>query len=166
MPVLLVSDTSVLIDLERGGLLEAIFGLPFEFAVPDLLYERELKDWNVLDLKAKGLQVLSLKSEAVELSQEYRRREPKLSLPDAFALALAKCEAHVLLAGDGSLRSLADAEGVEVHGVLWLLDRLKEHNVVNNRGLTTALSRIAAHPRCRLPTIEIKKRLEGYGDSD
>ena len=37
MVVLLVSDTSVLIDLERGGLLDAVFGLPFQVAVPDLL---------------------------------------------------------------------------------------------------------------------------------
>ena len=40
----LVSDTSVLIDLERGSLLETSFRLPFEFAVPDLLYQQELKD--------------------------------------------------------------------------------------------------------------------------
>jgi hypothetical protein len=42
---ILVSDTSVLIDLERGGLLVSCFRLPFEFAVPDLLYARELKDF-------------------------------------------------------------------------------------------------------------------------
>ena len=35
--MILVSDTSVLIDLERGGLLEAVFTLPHEFAVPDVL---------------------------------------------------------------------------------------------------------------------------------
>ena len=40
----LVSDTSVLIDLDRGSLVEPTFRLPFEFTVPDLLYERELKD--------------------------------------------------------------------------------------------------------------------------
>ena len=41
--IVLVSDTSVLIDLERGGFLEAIFSLPYEFAVPDVLYHRELE---------------------------------------------------------------------------------------------------------------------------
>lgn len=41
MPIL-VSDTSVVIDLERAGLLEDIFLLPFEFCVPDLLFQREL----------------------------------------------------------------------------------------------------------------------------
>lgn len=38
----LVSDTSVLIDLERVQVLEPSFRLPFEFVVPDLLYDLEL----------------------------------------------------------------------------------------------------------------------------
>src|SRR5688572_6789535 len=122
MPVLLVSDTSFLIDLERGRVLEAIFALPFEFAVPDLLYEREINSWDGSNLEGKGLKVLALEASGVELAQDYRRREPKLSLPDAFALALAKTGGHVLLAGDGSLRQQADLEHVEVHGVLWILD--------------------------------------------
>ena len=46
----LVSDTSVLVDLERGSLLKASFSLPFQFAVPDLLYERELKNYVGEDL--------------------------------------------------------------------------------------------------------------------
>ncbi len=41
---ILVSYTSVLVNLERGILVEAAFRLPFEFAVPDLLYERELRE--------------------------------------------------------------------------------------------------------------------------
>ena len=32
----LVSDTSALVDPERGSLLEVAFRLPFEFVVPDL----------------------------------------------------------------------------------------------------------------------------------
>jgi hypothetical protein len=43
--VILVSDTSVLIDLERGEFLDPCFKLPFVFAVPDLLYNRELADF-------------------------------------------------------------------------------------------------------------------------
>ena len=45
MATLLVSDTSVLIDLQRGGILHTIFQLPFDIGVPDVLFERELKDW-------------------------------------------------------------------------------------------------------------------------
>ena len=46
--MVVVSDTSVLLDLERGSLLTAAFRLSCEFAVPDLLFERELNSpwWN------------------------------------------------------------------------------------------------------------------------
>jgi hypothetical protein len=36
MATLLVSDTSVLVDLRRGGILQNIFELPFDIGVPDV----------------------------------------------------------------------------------------------------------------------------------
>src|SRR5882762_725453 len=55
--MILVSDTSVLIDLDRGGLLEAVFVLPHAFAVPDVLYDRELQgEWGE-QLQRLGLRV-------------------------------------------------------------------------------------------------------------
>jgi hypothetical protein len=162
MPVLLVSDTSVLIDLERGGLLAAVFALPMKFAVPDLLYERELRTWPGGDLKEAGLLVLALDADGVELAQGYRRRERRLSLPDAFALSLAKTGGHVLLAGDACLREQADVEGVECHGVLWVFDALFEQAIVTGADLASALRHLAAHRRCRLPAAEIQKRLQKY----
>mgnify|MGYP003526952972 FL=1 len=44
--IVLVSDTCILIDLERGGLLEAAFSCGFTMVVPDLIYDRELADEN------------------------------------------------------------------------------------------------------------------------
>ena len=51
----LVSDTSVLIDLDRGTLVEPTFRLPFEFTVPDLLYECELSEHGGPDFVRLGL---------------------------------------------------------------------------------------------------------------
>ena len=56
----LVSDTSILIDLERADLLRAAFSLDAEFVVPDLLYERELRDSGGAGLLALGLRIESL----------------------------------------------------------------------------------------------------------
>ena len=53
----LVSDTSVVIDLERAEILDYVFALPYRFVVPDALYEQELKDYGGERLIAKGLQV-------------------------------------------------------------------------------------------------------------
>ena len=155
----LVSDTSVLIDLERGALLEACFRLPFEFAVPDLLYRRELQDHGGREL---GLKVEELDGEGVALALDYWGRRRSLSLPDSFALALAKTRSWTLLTGDGELRKLAAQEGVACHGVLWLVDRMFETGVEDGNKLCASLQAIAAHPRCRLPKAEIHKRIRLY----
>ena len=36
--LLLISDANVLIDIENGGLTGAMFSLPYQFAVPDILF--------------------------------------------------------------------------------------------------------------------------------
>ncbi len=161
----LVSDTSVLIDLERGSLIESAFRLPFEFTVPDLLYERELKDYGGADFIRLGLRVEELDGKAVAVALGYRRKRRSLSLPDSFALALAKTKAWTLLSGDRAQRELAEEEKVACYGVLWLLDRMFEHRVIGRNDLYAGLDKIAAHPRCRLPRSAIRKRLLIYSDA-
>ena len=56
----LVSDTSVVIDLERAELIGHVFTLPYRFVVPDALYENEIRDYGGERLVALGLQVRSL----------------------------------------------------------------------------------------------------------
>jgi predicted nucleic acid-binding protein len=162
MPSLLVSDTSVLIDLDRGNLLQAGFKLPTALAVPDVLYERELKDSNGPVLLTLGLKVLSLDGTGVALAQAYTRKSKSISVPDAFALALAKAGSHVLLSGDKALTKLASDEGVDCHGVLWLLDRIEEAALIALDQLRQGLETLASHPRCRLPRELIEERLVRY----
>jgi len=157
----LVSDTSVLIDLERGGLLEVAFRLPCEFVVPDLLYKRELASYNGPRLVELGLRIEALDEHGLRQAIAYRASAPALSLADCFALALAKIHDWTLLAGDSALRALALAEQVEHHGVLWIFDRLLEHQCAP-QVLYQALTTIAHHPRCRLPPRDIKERLDLY----
>ncbi len=154
-----VSDSSVLIDLERGSLFAAAFALPLEFCVPDLLYRRELEPYGGARLVAMGLKVLDLDSAAVARAIRYRRTAPALSLPDAFALSLAQHIQGTLLTGDGRLRRLADGEHVPCHGLLWLLDYMYSVHVATPRQLHDGLVAIRDHPRCRLPKRETDKRL-------
>ncbi|HCX69000.1 hypothetical protein [Parvibaculum sp.] len=158
----LVSDTSVLVDLERGALLEASFRLPFRYCVPDLLYERELKDHGGPDLLRLGLVVEELDSDGLTEAIAYRRRVPALTLPDSLALTLARKRAWLLLTGDGPLRQLAAAEAVECHGVLWMLDQIHAAGTATTAALHRGLTAISAHPRCRLPRPEVRRRLLLY----
>ena len=95
----------------------------------------------------------------VALALDYRRRRWSLSLPDSFALALAKTRSWTLLSGDGELRKLAAERKVACHGVLWLIDRMFEED---GDKLCAGLRAIAAHPRCRLPKSEIRKRIRSW----
>ena len=158
----LVSDTSVLIDAERGSFLETCFGLPFVFVVPDLLYRQELEEHGGPALIQLGLRVEELDGDGVSLALGYRRGHRSLSLPDSFALALARLNSWILLSGDGGLRDLARSEGVACHGVLWLIDQVFEHDLATADQVCSCLQAIASHPRCRLPRLEIRKRTRLY----
>lgn len=158
MPVL-VSDTSVLIDLERGQLLEEMFRLSFEFAVPDLLYARELTGPLGEQLVALGLRVEVLTPAELSRATTVRRQNASLSTPDTFAFAIAESRKWTLLTGDGGLRELALAERIEMHGVLWLFDQFADGDHVASDKLHAGLSAIFAHPRCRLPVQEVRRRL-------
>ncbi|SRR6266436_7342032 len=92
----------------------------------------------------------------------YRHQRTSLSVPDSFALALAKERRWLLLTGDGQLRELAAGEDVECHGVLGLLDIMEEAGIPGIQPLHDGWAALAAHPRCRLPRREITIRLERY----
>jgi len=162
MPTLLISDTSVLIDLERGMVLEAAFQTSYELAVPDVLYRRELAPHGGDQLVALGLKVMPVDGAGVKLALGYRTRQKRISVSDAMSLALAKRIGGTLMTGDAILRRLAEEDDVDCHGLLWLFDVLENERVLDARGLLTALEKIHSHPRCRLPEGEVLKRLERY----
>jgi hypothetical protein len=160
-----VADTSVLVDLERAGLLEMAFGCGLTMIVPDLLYERELAEHNGPYLRTLGLGVVALAPHEVQLAQDIKRGRTGLSWPDTFALACAHRPGHVLVSGDKTLRSEATKRLSTVVELLWVLDRMDKSGVVEQNRLHAALSTIVAHPTCRLPRDEVAARLAKWHGS-
>jgi hypothetical protein len=159
---LFVSDSSVLIDLERGGLMEAAFQCDISMIVPDLLYENELRDSNGPYLMRLGLGVTTLTPDEVLAAQELQNSQRALSLEDCFALICAGRAGHELLTGDGPLRKQGIARDVVCRGVLWLLDHMLQSGKVNKSLLCEGLNKVAQHPRCRLPRSEVEARLKAW----
>lgn len=158
----LVSDTSVIIDLERGLLLEDLFRLPFEFAVPDLLYRRELQGDLGDRLRALGLRIEELTPTELSRAIVIARERKALSAPDTFAYALAEIRQWPLLTGDGGLRRLAEERQIPFYGVLWICDQFEQGAHVTLKRLHTGLTGLSSHPRCRLPKAEVEQRLARY----
>jgi len=157
--LVLVSDTSVLIDLDRGSLLEAAFSCGLTMIVPDILYERELEGHNGAYLRTLGLGVVALTPEEVTLAQTVKQERKGLSLSDCFALSCAHRADHCLVSGDKTLRSEAVKRLGNVYGLLWILDRMEESGKVSVQQLWDGLTAIREHRTCRLPQEEIKVRL-------
>ena len=67
----LVIDTSVLVDLDRGLLITEIFLLPFIFVVPDLLYHKELTPKFGNRLLELGLELRHLSGKALLVTYQY-----------------------------------------------------------------------------------------------
>lgn len=123
---LIITDANILIDMHAGSLIEDMFRLTsLEFAVPDVLYLSELAEQHAR-LPGLGLRILSLQPDAIADAESLRTKYRKPSMNDLFALALARAEECPLLSGDGSLRLAAAAENVEVHGTIWLVEKLRE----------------------------------------
>lgn len=160
----LVSDTSVLIDLERGSLLEAAFACGHQMVVPDYMYETELESENGPLLKQMGLSVVELTSEEVEFAQTMQTMRPALTLSDCFALSCARRPHHLLVTGDKALRNEAVSKNVGCFGLLWLLDQMEATGVIARLSLVEGLQKISAHRRCRLPKAEIQARLNEWSN--
>ena len=159
----LVSDTSILIELAQWSLLESLFKLPLEFAIPDALYEDELLELGEINreqLKELGLRVESLDAEGMARATVYQTAQPKLTFHDCLALTLAVTNGWPLLTGDKHMQTLAKKAHLETHGVLWVIDQFAEHRAVSKRALSEALECMRASPRTWLPHNEIDRRLE------
>ncbi|GAB3261509.1 hypothetical protein GCM10027296_35580 [Chitinimonas naiadis] len=156
--ILLVSDTSVLIDLERAGLLATAFSCEITMVVPDLLYGRELANFNGPYLRSLGMGVVELTPEEVSVAQQVKSERPALSLADCFALVCSLRPNHCLMSGDKALRTEAASKGATVFGLLWLMDRMEERGVPTQT-LANGLESILSHRGARLPRDEVEARM-------
>lgn len=161
---LVVTDANIIIDLAAGGLLEDMFRLPgWDFCVPDTLYVEELADHHGV-LPGLGLKILPQPAEAVEYVTQLRLRYQRPSVNDLFALALARTLGCALLSGDGPLRAAATAEGIELHGTLWLIEALLREHVSVER--VAAAYEAMRRDGSRLPWNEVQAQVERWQESD
>jgi hypothetical protein len=161
--IILVADASVLIDLERGDLLKVALAGPDMIAVPDFLYDMELREYDGPTLLAHGLQIIQLDAREMTAAQDlFNDNGCGLSLPDCSAFVCSGRTDHQLLTGDRALREHAEAAGMTPHGVLWLLDRLHDTGSVAPNVLHNGLTAMAAHRRTRLPKNEVELRLRRW----
>ena len=159
---LLISDANIIIDMNTGGLLRLMFRFDATFAVPDVLFEEELRTDHP-ELLRLGLKPLELREDTVvyagRLVEKYRSLGA--SINDLLSLALAWQEKCPLLTGDGRLRTAGETEGIEVHGTLWLVEQMLKARTMNVRQAEAGYEKMRAAGR-RLPWRDVDQQLRTF----
>jgi hypothetical protein len=130
--------------------------------VPDIMYEHELAAWFGETLLSRGLIVQEIQEVEIAKAREFMRRCPSLSVPDAYALALAAKGGHTMLAGARDMRELGTEIGIEVRGVLHVFDMIEEAQLLAPASLHTSLAMVCRSRRVRLPQEEVEARFARY----
>ncbi|GEO43526.1 hypothetical protein SAE02_76740 [Skermanella aerolata] len=163
MACVIVNDACCLIDLRKARLLHAALSLPHRFVVPYPVRASELleftaQEWQLLD--DSGVETFDLPPDAVSEALAIKAQRGRLSANDCFCLvATARHDNAVLLTGDQLLRKSAGEMGIEVHGVLWIIDLLQDAGWRPLELLVSALETWRGDPAVFLPAEEIDKRL-------
>ena len=142
-----VKDANILIDLIESELLGLWFKLGVETYISDLVQLEISEESQKKVLKSfidAGLLMVEHLTSAEMEAARIKRDKHRISIEDASALILAQKKDAMLLSGDGTLRKTAKAEGIDVHGVIWVFARLVERALLTPSDAITKLQALQA----------------------
>lgn len=163
----IVNDANILIDLVELELLPNFFALEFEFYTTSLVFE-ELDSDQQYALNAYvdsgELLVREMTNEQLSEINNIQKTKPSLSPQDCSAFYQAQIEAGILITSDNTLRKFAKAQNQEVHGHLWVFDRMFEAETISGELATHKLTELCQviNRNLGLPQDECQKRVQQW----
>ncbi len=161
---IVVHDAGILIDMFECNLEEEWCSLDFKLTTTSFVW-REINrrhqktrlktfvDRGKLIIEAIGAETMA------EIARMKTEVSPGLSVEDISVLLLSLQTRGVLLSGDGLLRRQAESQGVEVHGILWMIDTLINHRLISPLVAADRLEKLLQSGGSWLPLEECRKRL-------
>ena len=165
-PDLIIHDANVLIALIQAGVFDRCLTDLARPAVTTDLVLAELTDpqEQAAARQAANKNRLIVRSltpdELLQVAARSGRGPAALSLPDHSVLWLAQATGGTILSGDGPMRRHAEAAGIPLHGLLWLLDRMADAGW-SPTDLHRTLSQLLEHGN-RLPHEATQLRLRKW----
>ena len=165
MTIVAVSDTNIFIDLLETSLLEKLFHLPWEIHTTDFILNEikeahQKKHMNTIrshyKLTVKRFEIDELNT-LIDFYEEQKSKS-NISLQDCSVWTYSKANGYVLMTGDGNLRKAAKADGIEVHGILYIFDQFVEHQLLTPAEAANKLEELKMLNQ-RLPMQELDKRI-------
>lgn len=160
---IVVCDANILIDLLQVDLFNALLKLKWEMHVPpDVVDEVQEANSDQLAQAIRSGEILLpvFTSEDLFKIQDYKARYLPLAVQDCSCLLLAENCSAILLTGERKLKNIAtSSHGIEVHGVLWIFERLVERKIITPRKAHARLTQLITLNN-RLPKAECGRLLK------
>ncbi len=160
---IVINDANILIDIVKLELLEEFSNLNFELNTTDFVLEELNPDQNkvIQEFISSGkIQLITTNNiEDLQGINNLLESSSGLSFEDCSVWYYSKKMNCTLLTGDGKLRKTAKKDGIEVRGIIYILDQML---VQNQLTLEEAIEKIELLYTLnnRLPKNELIKRLE------
>lgn len=121
----LFADTNILVDSFKLDIYKDFLALEDDIYMESSMLEDEVLNPPTYadELRTCGLKTTDMTDEEFVLAVETRELHHKLSFYDCVAYAVAKTRGWSLVTGDNRLRKLAEKNGVEVHGIIWVIQK-------------------------------------------
>lgn len=159
---IVISDTNIFIDLWNIGLLERFCELPLSIHTTDFII-RELKTQGVKEavIQLQREHKITVKTfKSYKYSEIMSLQDKNLSFQDCTVLHYALSSDYKLLTGDRNLRKVAEQHGLQVSGIIYVIDELLHHEILSKEEYVAKLKALLESNH-RLPMKEIMKRIEG-----
>jgi hypothetical protein len=168
---LIVNDANILIDLVDLKLLPHFFQIECEFHTTELILAELLDEQQeaLLPYIETGKLIVDLISEE-DLGEIYTIHisKPALSEQDCSAFYQARRDEAALITSDNTLRKFAKKQDIEVHGHLWIFDKLVDNHIIGGKRASEKLTELCdvVNPKLGLPENECLRRHRNWGRNE
>lgn len=159
-----VNDANIFIDLLEIDLIDTFFELKLDLHTTNLvLNELDYEQQIIIkkQIAKKRLKVKVLNDEELSELKEKEITSSKLSKQDVSVYAYAKELGAIILTSDRRLRIEAKSKGFEVHGILWVFEKMMEEKLIKPKKAIDKLTELMKI-NTWLPMDECHKRIEKW----
>jgi len=159
---LFITDTNVLFDVIKIGVLPEFFNLDFEicttvFVIAEILPTPQ-RDLVETFIRAKKLTVFEFSAEEVEAVKNFDAERNLKRFTDKSVIWKSHQMNCPMITGDKKMREVAEKMGIEVHGSIWVIDELVSKMLISKEKAIMLLEQLRI-TNSWLPKDEIEKRI-------
>lgn len=160
---LVITDVSVLFDLYHLKVLHHFFNQKWEIYTTDFVYNEIVNIEQVVEFEKfvsdKLMKIITISADETEAIGAMTLNRRNRSFPDRSILWKAIQFNSILLTCDRVLRKEAELKKIEVHGTIWVIEKLIENGLVT-KPEGVGLLKSLMQTNSRTPKSEIDKIID------